>query len=371
MQADSQCHTSSVARLCVVFSRESSWLSAALLRSKTCRERQTLCSCVDKSQFAATFSSGRPPPDSRRGQKWLGRTQAQLATSEAAETERFDSQCSELVGSLDRFPDDRLQKVAHPSATPLLFLEHIQYQWKTLQERVPDLADLPLPPEIALQTSAKGKCGARVENWAFQSDTMRRVRMTYFYSGDGGQAYNCLVYPDTRFDVPLLGVDLICLGKDRILYVIDFQPLQMSDDYLEKYTAILAPVHEQYLDLIGSMSAKHFDEAQFFSKRMLFVRTADTDLFKAPHGRLFHALMEYLAAYHAVLERAVPDGSADARQAVQAAQDAYDVYSEQRDPAIGLFRSYFGHEWAESFTKDFLFPGSRRTDAKDEHFDVS
>lgn len=65
---------------------------------------------------------------------------------------------------------------------------------------------------------------------------------------------------------------------------------------------------------------------------------------QAPHGRLFHALTEYLAAYHAVLERAVPDGSPNARRAVQAAQDAYDVYSEQRDPAIGLFRSYFGHE---------------------------
>lgn len=43
---------------------------------------------------------------------------------------------------------------------------------------------------------------------------------------------------------------------------------------------MLAPIHAQYVDLIGTMSAKHFDEAQFFSKRMLFVRTGDTDLFK-------------------------------------------------------------------------------------------
>jgi hypothetical protein len=48
----------------------------------------------------------------------------------------------------------------------------------------------------------------------------------------------------------------------------------------EKYTGILGPIHAQYLDLIGHMSAKHFDEAQFFSKRMLFVRTAETDVFK-------------------------------------------------------------------------------------------
>jgi 15,16-dihydrobiliverdin:ferredoxin oxidoreductase len=65
---------------------------------------------------------------------------------------------------------------------------------------------------------------------------------------------------------------------------------------------------------------------------------------QAPNGRLFRALTEYLAAYHEVLDSAVPNPDPEARRAVKAAQDAYDVYSEKRDPATGLFKSYFGAE---------------------------
>jgi 15,16-dihydrobiliverdin:ferredoxin oxidoreductase len=37
------------------------------------------------------------------------------------------------------------------------------------------------------------------------------------------------------------------------------------------------------------------------------------------------------------------------------AQKDYDQYSADRDPASGLFSSYFGHEWAERFLYEFLF----------------
>ncbi|MEO0988042.1 MAG: dihydrobiliverdin:ferredoxin oxidoreductase, partial [Cyanobacteria bacterium J06639_14] len=37
------------------------------------------------------------------------------------------------------------------------------------------------------------------------------------------------------------------------------------------------------------------------------------------------------------------------------AQKDYDQYSAERDPASGLFSSYFGHEWSERFLHEFLF----------------
>jgi 15,16-dihydrobiliverdin:ferredoxin oxidoreductase len=37
------------------------------------------------------------------------------------------------------------------------------------------------------------------------------------------------------------------------------------------------------------------------------------------------------------------------------AQKDYDQYSADRDPASGLFSSYFGHQWSEKFLYGFLF----------------
>ena len=43
---------------------------------------------------------------------------------------------------------------------------------------------------------------------------------------------------------------------------------------------------------------------------------------------------------------------------VQELHRKYDIYSCERDPAHGLFKSYFGREWADQFVKNFLFPHS-------------
>jgi 15,16-dihydrobiliverdin:ferredoxin oxidoreductase len=42
-------------------------------------------------------------------------------------------------------------------------------------------------------------------------------------------------------------------------------------------------------------------------------------------------------------------------QRIMAAQKEYDQYSAERDPAHGLFSSYFGAEWSEKFLYEFLF----------------
>ena len=43
------------------------------------------------------------------------------------------------------------------------------------------------------------------------------------------------------------------------------------------------------------------------------------------------------------------------REAVMGQQAAYDQYSADKDPAHGLFKSYFGEDWADDFIHEFLF----------------
>jgi 15,16-dihydrobiliverdin:ferredoxin oxidoreductase len=56
-----------------------------------------------------------------------------------------------------------------------------------------------------------------------------------------------------------------------------------------------------------------------------------------------------------MLEQAEPLTKPEDIQRIVKAQKDYDRYSADRDPASGLFSSYFGHEWAERFLYEFLF----------------
>jgi len=49
------------------------------------------------------------------------------------------------------------------------------------------------------------------------------------------QVYNTLWYPSYEYDLPLFGVDLISLGKNRVMSVIDFQPLYPTEEYHARY----------------------------------------------------------------------------------------------------------------------------------------
>lgn len=46
-------------------------------------------------------------------------------------------------------------------------------------------------------------------------------------------------------------MDLISLGKNRVLNVIDFQPLDTSIEYSNKYIAQLTNIRAKYPDLQG------------------------------------------------------------------------------------------------------------------------
>jgi 15,16-dihydrobiliverdin:ferredoxin oxidoreductase len=96
---------------------------------------------------------------------------------------------------------------------------------------------------------------------------------------------------------------------------------------------------------------KFYDANQYFSRNLLFAKTdADTVV-----TRLFPAYKEYLQLYWQIVERAEPSENPEDIQRIVKAQKDYDQYSADRDPAHGLFSSYFGTEWANKFLYEFLF----------------
>jgi len=79
-------------------------------------------------------------------------------------------------------------------------------------------------------------------------------------------------YPHESLNLPLLGIDLLAFGGMKFLAVVDFHPLYDDEKEHSKVfdESILKPIRDKYPSLQGKMSAKFYDETQFFSKNMLF-----------------------------------------------------------------------------------------------------
>ena len=214
-----------------------------------------------------------------------------------------------------------------------------------------ELSSRPIPSGLEKMVSERGKNPATIQSWSYQSSELRKIRYSYIDAGETAQIFNSVIYPDYSYDLPLLGIDFLSFGQKKILVVLDFQPLFRDESYIHKYIEPMAQIKDKYKDLTQDLEMKFYDANQYFSKNLLFAKT-DTE---TVINQLFPAFQEYLQLYWQLLGESSPRTSPAERQRIIKAQKDYDQYSADRDPASGLFSSYFGHEWTERFVYEFLF----------------
>ncbi len=230
------------------------------------------------------------------------------------------------------------------------FLEYLE---KELFNRF-DLRSRPIPAGWEANVSNKGKNQATIQSWCYECAELRKIRYTYIDAGASAQVFNSVIYPSYEYDIPLLGIDLLSFGKNKILIVLDFQPLVQEESYLVKYIEPMRSLREKYNDFAQNLEMKFYDANQYFSPYLLFAKTdGDTVV-----NRLLPAYEEYIQLYWKLLEKAEPLTNPEDRERIAQAHKDYDQYSAERDPAAGLFNSYFGHEWSEKFLHEFLFEDS-------------
>lgn len=231
-----------------------------------------------------------------------------------------------------------------------MYQPFLDYLEQSLFQRF-DLQSRPIPAGLEFQVSDRGRNPAVIRSWCYQCSEFRKIRYTYIDAGASAQILNSVIYPSHHYDLPLLGVDFLSFGQVKNLIVMDFQPLFQDNDYLAKYIHPLKALHDRYPDLAQNLEMKFYDANQYFSKYLLFAKT-DAATVKT---RVFEAFKDYLHLYWQLLEKATPLTDPEDIQRIVKAQKDYDQYSADRDPASGLFSSYFGHEWAERFLFEFLF----------------
>jgi 15,16-dihydrobiliverdin:ferredoxin oxidoreductase len=227
------------------------------------------------------------------------------------------------------------------------FLKHLE---ESLRQRF-TLQPTPIPVGLEYKVSDRGRQPATIQSWCHRCPELRKIRYTYIDAGTSAQIFNSVIYPSPQYELPLLGIDFLSFGQVKNLIVMDFQPLFQDTAYLEKYIYPLKALHDRYPDLAQNLEMKFYDSNQYFSKYLLFAKT-DPETVKT---RVFEAFRDYLNLYWQMLDEATPSTVPAEVQRIVKAQKDYDQYSADRDPASGLFSSYFGHEWSEQFLYGFLF----------------
>lgn len=235
-----------------------------------------------------------------------------------------------------------------------MYQPFLSYLEESLFQRF-DLQSRPIPAGLEFQRSERGRSPAVIQSWCYQSPEFRKIRYTYIDAGASAQILNSVIYPSPQYELPLLGVDFLSFGQVKNLIVMDFQPLFQDEAYLAKYIHPLKVLHDRYPDLSQNLEMKFYDANQYFSKYLLFAKT-DPETVRT---RVFEAFKDYLNLYWQMMAEAQPLTHGLDIQRVAKAQRDYDQYSADRDPASGLFSSYFGHEWAEKFLYEFLFEDAK------------
>jgi 15,16-dihydrobiliverdin:ferredoxin oxidoreductase len=197
---------------------------------------------------------------------------------------------------------------------------------------------------------------ARIVSLCLSSNEYRKIRMTYYDAGDNTQVYNAVCYPDPKYNLPILGVDLLSFNRKKYLAIVDFQPLHDDvSDHAVAFEDILEPIKEKFDNLKGRMSSKFYDETKFFSQQMLFARFENEKIIS---DELLPAFKEYVQTHLNLIHNVEEDVASVSN--ILDRQQAYDTYSAERDPATGLFTAMFGNDWAQDFVHDFLFSMSER-----------
>ena len=200
--------------------------------------------------------------------------------------------------------------------------------------------------------SAKGSV---IRSWLWDVPGFRRWRVSRMDAGDSLQVLNSVAYPDFSNEQPLMGVDLLWFGgRQKLVAVLDFQPLQQDKAYLEHQLQDLRALHQRFPELSGEETMRSFDPNQYFSPWLLFCRGGAEEATRS----LPQAFSAFLSSYWALTERSQTATSTLPPAEVEQLQIAYDRYSAERDPAHGLFTSHVGKEWSDRFLHEFLFPAS-------------
>jgi len=190
-----------------------------------------------------------------------------------------------------------------------------------------------------------------IKNCLFEAPNFRKWRITQLDGGEKIQVFNTVAYPIFQCEQPILGVDILWFGNSqKLLTVLDYQPLIQDNEYLQKYCAKLNVIKNKYPEFDNTQMKRIYDSNKYFSPWVIICRGNKSNLDEDLNNIFSLFLEEYLKINSFFSENQFLNS-----QEVQLKHFEYDDYSADKDPADKLFKKFFGEEWTSKFIRNFLF----------------
>ena len=107
-----------------------------------------------------------------------------------------------------------------------------------------------------------------INNWLFSTTEFRKWRITKLDGGEKLQIFNTVAYPNFKSELPILGVDILWFGtSQKLLAIMDYQPLIQQKEYLQKYCSSLDLIKKKYSEFDNNKMKNIYDSKKFSIRR--------------------------------------------------------------------------------------------------------
>ena len=190
-----------------------------------------------------------------------------------------------------------------------------------------------------------------IKNWLFETPQYRKWRITKLDGGEKMQVFNTVAYPNFDKELPILGADILWFGtSQKLLAILDYQPLIQEREYLKRYCSSLDFIKKKYSAFDNNKMKKIYDSKKYFSPWVIICRGDKLNLDRDLNNIFYLFVTNYLqiSKFNKVNKFLNLDK-------IKISQIKYDKYSVDKDPAEKLFKNFFGDAWTKDFINNFLF----------------
>jgi hypothetical protein len=205
----------------------------------------------------------------------------------------------------------------------------------------------PLEPELARLDGAFRSQPATLVARAYTGRGLRYARFVEIES-PGLEIGNIVLFPSPELPLPVLGVDLVEVGRDTAVVVADLSPMSEDAGVRARQLAVLARHRADCppLALSGELPAW---AAEWFSSLAVSARIGAE---QAPAA--VSAVDAFVSAFIELAQSAVPDAAAAAQ--LSRRHEAYSAAHREHDRGLLLLRRMFEPTTADRFLREVLFP---------------
>ena len=211
------------------------------------------------------------------------------------------------------------------------------------------LTPIVLDPVLAHADGSWKGAPVTIETRAYLGAVVRYARFARVVA-PGLEIGNVLCLPDPSHPLPILGADLVALGRETGMVAVDLSPTLPPGPEREAQLAPLASLRAGHPRLPPGGPLPDWCSA-WFSRCALYTRVD-----RSQTGQAVCAFRDFPRAYIDLVHSSY--ARPHLARSVASAQDRYAAAHRTDDKGLGLLAKMFGLEWAERYLAEILFPST-------------